>query len=117
MVKATRKQKGAGASGSSTAYGINLAYSDMNLTTDALAAKINEEYPTQGEKDTIFTLNVSGNNLYEMPNIVMQNLNSLECSNNKLRVISSAGEIPELRSITDLYPYLQSLYCDNNELT
>jgi len=115
---ASRKQRGAGFFTSKPVQtNVDLDYSGKGLTTDDLGKKLVSEFPTQREMDRIFTLNVRDNNLVEMPAIPIQNLNSLECSNNKLRLISSSGEIPELRRISDLYPYLQSLYCDNNELS
>jgi len=118
MNTATRKQKGSGFFSSKPApkY-VEVDYSSRALTTEDLGELLVSEYPSQREMDNIFTLNVRDNNLVEMPAVPIQNLNSLECSFNQLTVISSAGEIPQLRSLSDLYPYLQSLYCDNNQLT
>lgn len=117
MGNATRKQKGSGFfSSKPVPKNVEVDYSSRGLTTAELDELLVSEYPSQRELDSIFTLNVRDNNLVEMPNVPIQNLNTLECSYNKLRVISSSGKIPQLRSLSDLYPYLQSLYCDNNEL-
>jgi len=118
MVKATRKQKGGGGFFSTPTYADKVAnYSGEELTTDSLGKLLVREYPTQDKMDLIGTLNVNNNNLKEMPHIPIQNLQELHCSHNKLRVISSFPENPLFRYLSNLYPYLLELHCDNNELT
>jgi Leucine-rich repeat (LRR) protein len=118
MVRATRKQKGSGWFYSTPVYAnVEVDYSGKGLSTEALGELLLSKFPSQREMDRVFTLNVSNNNLKEMPDLPIQNLNSLDCSHNKLTAISTVVENPLFRSLSDLYPYLQSLYCDNNNLT
>jgi len=112
--KKSRKQKGAGGFASKPEI-IELDYSNQGLTTEDLG-RILTDYTT-GVRDRIATLIVSGNNLNELPAVPLQNLISLECDNNQLTLLSTNHYPDFLRSLTDLYPRLQRLYCSRNQLT
>jgi len=114
MGKGTRKQKGAGGFASKPEI-IELDYSNRGLSTDDLGGLLTEYTPR--ERDRISTLIVSGNNLNELPAVPLHNLISLECDNNQLTLLSTSHYPDFLRSLTDLYPYLQRLYCSRNQLT
>jgi len=114
MGKATRKQNGAGGFASKPEI-IELDYSSQGLTTEDLGNLLTEYTPR--DRDRIATLIVSGNNLNELPAVHLQNLISLECDNNQLTLLSTSLYPDFLRSLTDLYPYLQRLYCSGNQLT
>ena len=109
----TRKQKGAGGFASKPEI-IELDYSNQGLSTDDLGGLLSKYTPR--ERDRIATLIVSGNNLNELPAVPLQNLISLECDNNQLTLLSTSHYPDFLRSLTDLYPYLQRLYCSGNQL-
>jgi hypothetical protein len=110
----SRKQKGAGGFTSKPEI-IELDYSNRGLSTDDLGGLLTEYTPR--ERDRISTLIVSGNNLNELPAVPLQNLISLECDNNQLTLLSTRHYPDFLRSLTDLYPRLQRLYCSGNQLT
>jgi Leucine-rich repeat (LRR) protein len=113
----TRKQKGAGGflSTPEQRENIELDYSNRGLTTENLGELLTEYTPR--ERDSISNLIVSGNNLNELPAVPLQNLISLECDNNQLTLLYTSHYPDFLRSLSDLYPHLQRLYCSRNQLT
>jgi hypothetical protein len=116
MGKGTRKQKGSGGFASKPVYAdVEVEYSGKGLTTDDLGELLTKYTPR--ERDRIAYLNISGNNLNELPAIPLQHLITLECDNNQLTLLSSSHYPDFLRSLTDLYPYLQRLFCSRNQLT
>jgi len=118
MVKASRKQKGAGGFASKPVYAdIEVDYSGKGLTIDELEELILREYPSRSERDRISTLIISGNNLNELPSAPFRGLITLDCNDNQLTLLSTSLYPDLLRSLTDLYPQLRRLKCSGNQLT